>query len=204
MSCHHTSGDDDLTVMIAGEHMRVKGVLKCSGLQLRMGLLVEKVGGNAVQRIQLNGSQHTYDSCTHNSRQVGCPVCCPVPCSWSWCHTLSAAQQAMCTYSSSDDHQCDAALCVCPADMSDIMKQDMERFAARQQAAAAASSSSSSSSGTSRQVRHLASACTAEQRVRRQRTCTAGLTPVAGMGCGCGARVARHVWHIFLPVCQHV
>jgi hypothetical protein len=106
---------------------------------------------------------------------------------------------------SSDVNKNAAAPCVCPADMSDIMKQDMERFAARQQAAAAASSNSiSSSGGTSRQVRHLDSACTAQQRVSLQRTCTAGITPVAGMGCGCGACVARHVWHVLLPVCQHI
>jgi pyrrolidone-carboxylate peptidase len=36
------------------------------------------------------------------------------------------------------------ALCVRVQDMSDIMKQDMERFAARKQAAAASSQSSSS------------------------------------------------------------
>jgi hypothetical protein len=54
--------------------------------------------------------------------------------------------------------------------MSDIMKQDMERFAARQQAAAAASGSSNSSSRSSQQqVRGPTAAaacrtCDAEQR----------------------------------------
>jgi hypothetical protein len=42
---------------------------------------------------------------------------------------------------------------VLPADLSDIMKQDMERFAARQQAAAASSSASSSSNRAQQQVR---------------------------------------------------
>lgn len=40
-----------------------------------------------------------------------------------------------------------------PADMSDIMKQDMERFAARQQAATASSSASGSSNRAQQQVR---------------------------------------------------